>query len=242
VSINQDQPQAYTYRHITLAMAIANQAAIAIENARLYEQGQMLAVLEERQRLARELHDSVSQALYGIGMGASTARELLERDPAQASAPLDYVISLTEAGLAEMRALIFELRPDSLEKEGLAAALRKQAEALRARHNLDVQTEFCDEPALPFDTKEALYRIAQEGLNNVIKHARATQVAIRLDDCDDKLTLEIQDNGLGFDPQREYPGHLGLKTMQERAARLEGTLEIESAPGQGTLLRATIPP
>lgn len=242
LSINQDRPQAYTYRHITLAMAIANQAAIAIENARLYEQGQMLAVLEERQRLARELHDSVSQALYGIGMGANTARELLERDPLQAAAPLDYVISLTDAGLAEMRALIFELRPDSLEKEGLVAALRKQAAALSARHKLDVQTEFCEEPTLPFETKEALYRIAQEALNNTVKHARATEVALSLDSCEGQITLEVQDNGLGFDTQREYPGHLGLKTMQERVAKLGGTLEIESEPGRGTLLRASIPP
>jgi PAS domain S-box-containing protein len=242
LSINQDRPQAYTYRHITLAMAIANQAAIAIENARLYEQAQMLAVLEERQRLARELHDSVSQALYGIGMGANTARELLERDPAQAVAPLDYVISLTDAGLAEMRALIFELRPDSLEKEGLVAALRKQAAALSARHRLDVETEFCEEPTLPFETKEALYRIAQEALNNTVKHARATAVALSLDNCGGEITLEVQDNGLGFDTQREYPGHLGLKTMQERVAKLGGTLEIESEPSRGTLLRASIPP
>jgi signal transduction histidine kinase len=242
LSINQDQPQAYTYRHAILAMAIANQAAIAIENARLYEDGQRLAVLEERQRLARELHDSVSQALYGIGMGASTARELLERDPAKAAGPLDYVISLTDAGLAEMRALIFELRPDSLEKEGLVAAFTKQAAALGARHNLNVRTEFCDEPTLPFETKEALYRIAQEALNNTVKHARATEVAIRLGDYEGEITLEVQDNGLGFDPGREFPGHLGLKTMQERAAKLGGTLEIESNPGQGTLLRASIPP
>jgi PAS domain S-box-containing protein len=242
LSINQDQPQAYTYRHATLAMAIANQAAIAIENARLYEQAQRLAVLEERQRLARELHDSVSQALYGIGMGASTARELLERNPAQAAGPLDYVISLAEAGLAEMRALIFELRPDSLEKEGLVAALSKQAAALRARHGLEVQTEFCDEPALPFETKEALYRIAQEAVNNLVKHARATQVSIRLDGCEGEIILEVRDDGLGFDPQRDYPGHLGLNSMLERAARLGGALEIESQPGQGTAVRAFIPP
>ena len=241
LSVNHSQPSTYTYRHAVLAMAIGNQAAIALENARLYDQARRLAVLEERQRLARELHDSVSQTLYGIAMGASTARALLDRDPAQAAGPLDYVISLTEAGLAEMRALIFELRPDSLEKEGLVAALRKQAAALRARHNLDVQMEFCDEPTLPFEIKEALYRIAQEALNNTIKHARATQVTIRLSDCEGEITLEVQDNGLGFDPQREYPGHLGLKTMQERAAKLGGGLEITSAPGTGTAVRATIP-
>jgi signal transduction histidine kinase len=240
LSINHDQPGTYTYRHAVLAMAIANQAAIAIENARLYEQARRLAVLEERQRLARELHDSVSQALYGIGMGASTARALLERDPSQAVEPLDYVISLTEAALAEMRALIFELRPDSLEKEGLVAALAKQAAALRARHHLEVHTEFCDEPTASFEAKEALYRIAQEALNNTVKHARASRVEIRLDDSNGVITLEVKDDGIGFDPQGEYPGHLGLGSMRERAARLGGTLETKSTPGNGTRVRVCV--
>jgi signal transduction histidine kinase len=241
LSINQSQPDAYTHRHVTLAMAIANQAAIAIENARLYEQAQRLAVLEERQRLARELHDSVSQALYGIGMGTSTARELLDRDPAQAAAPLDYVISLTEAGLAEMRALIFELRPDSLEKEGLVAALRRQAAALRARHGLAVHSAFGDEPALAFEAKEALYRVAQEALNNIVKHAHASRVEMRLDAGDEEVILEIKDDGIGFDAQATYPGHLGLHSMVERATQLGGRLIIESASGTGTSLRVQIP-
>src|SRR2546428_371132 len=120
------EKQAFMPHHATLALAIANQAAIAIENARLYEQAQELAALEERQRLARELHDSVSQALYGIALGAHTARTLLDRDPGLVAEPLEYVLSLAEAGLAEMRALIFELRPESLETEGLASALTKQ--------------------------------------------------------------------------------------------------------------------
>jgi signal transduction histidine kinase len=175
-------------------------------------------------------------------MGASTARELLARDPAQAAEPLDYVISLTDAGLAEMRALIFELRPDSLEKEGLVAAITRQATALSARHELKVVTEFCEEPLLPFETKEALYRIAQEALNNTVKHARATEVTIRLSSCQELIALEVQDNGLGFDSQREYPGHLGLRTMRERAEKLSGWLEIDSGPDEGTLLRVTIPP
>ncbi len=241
LSINQAQPRAYSFRHGVLAMAIANQAAIAIENARLYEQAGRVAVLEERQRLARELHDSVSQALYGIGMGASTARALLDRDPVQAAEPLDYVISLTEAGLAEMRTLIFELRPDSLEKDGLVAALNKQVTALRVRHGLEVTTEFCDEPTLPFETKEALYRIAQEALNNIVKHARATEVTISLGDCENSICLEVQDDGVGFDTQRDFPGHLGLQTMRERVARLKGTLEIETERGRGTIVRARIP-
>jgi PAS domain S-box-containing protein len=247
LSIDHREPNVYTPRHAALALAIANQAAIAIENARLYERARRLAVLEERQRLARELHDSVSQALYGIGLGARTAWALLDRDLAAADLksalvePLEYVLSLANAGLTEMRALIFELRPDSLEKEGLVVALTRQAAALRARHNLEVHTEFCEEPALSFEMKETLYRIAQEALNNAVKHAQASRVEIWLDDCENEIALEVRDDGIGFDPQAEYPGHLGLRSMRERAARLGGALEIESAPGRGTLLRVHIP-
>ncbi|MBN2391849.1 MAG: sensor histidine kinase, partial [Anaerolineae bacterium] len=156
--------------------------------------------------------------------------------------PLDYVLSLAEAGLAEMRALIFELRPDALEKEGLVAALTKQAEAIRARHKLDMHTDFCSElPDLPLATKEALYRVAQEALNNLIKHAEARRVVLRLRCVPGILTLEVQDDGVGFDPQADYPGHLGLHTMRERVERLGGGLAIESAPGAGTTVQATFP-
>ncbi|HEY3342392.1 MAG TPA: PAS domain S-box protein [Anaerolineae bacterium] len=238
--LDHDRPNYYTPQHARLALAIANQAAIAIENARLYEQAQQLAVLEERQRLARELHDSVSQALYGIALGARTASTLLARDPAKVSEPLNYVLGLAEAGLAEMRALIFELRPESLETEGLVAALSKQAAALHARNKTVVNTDFCDEPNLPFDVKEAFYRVSQEAMNNTMKHARATQVDLSLTCANGFLTLTISDNGSGFDPDVTYPGHLGLKSMRERIARFGGTLKITSIPGQGTCVQAQV--
>ncbi len=185
------EKQAFMPHHATLALAIANQAAIAIENARLYEQAQQLAALEERQRLARELHDSVSQALYGIALGAHTARTLLDRDPAQVAEPLDYVLSLAEAGLAEMRALIFELRPESLEIEGLVSALTKQGAALHARHDITVQTDLSAEPALPLKVKQELYRIAQEALHNTVKHAHASEVELRLCQTSEAVILEV---------------------------------------------------
>jgi PAS domain S-box-containing protein len=238
--LDYDKPNYYTPQHAQLALAIANQAAIAIENARLYEQAQQLAVLEERQRLGRELHDSVSQALYGIALGARTARTLLDRDPARVAEPLNYVLSLAEAGLAEMRALIFELRPESLETEGLVAALSKQAAAMHARNNATVNTDFCDEPALPFDIKEAFYRISQEAMNNTLKHARATQVDLSLKCVNGYLTLTVSDNGSGFDPEASYPGHLGLKSMRERITRFGGTLKITSTPGHGTCIQAQV--
>jgi signal transduction histidine kinase len=231
----------FTPRHAALALAIANQAAIAIENARLYEQAQELAALEERQKLARELHDSVSQSLYGISLGAHTARTLLDRDPGQVAKPLEYILALAEAGLAEMRALIFELRPESLETEGLASALIKQAAALHARYDVPVETDLCDEPDLPLKVKQELYRVAQEALHNTIKHARASKVNVRLRRMSEAIILEIQDNGVGFDPLGSFPGHLGLLSMQERLKNLGGVLSIESTAGQGTTIRARVP-
>lgn len=203
----------------------------------LYQQAQELAALHERQRLARELHDSVSQALYSISLGAHSAREALDNgDSEQARASVDYVLALTEAGLAEMRTLIFELRPESLETEGLVAALTRQVAVLRARHRLIVETELADEPHLSLERKHALYRIAQEALHNIIKHAHASVVVLRLTQQQNKIVLEVRDNGKGFDPQGHFPGHLGLHSMHERATKAGGTLTIESTPGQGTYL------
>ncbi len=185
--------------------AIADQAAAAVENARLFVEARDKAALEERQRLARELHDSVSQALYGIALGARTAQTWLERDPARAAEPMDYVLSLAEAGLVEMRALIFELRPETLETEGLVAALDKQVEAIRARHGLDARADLPDEPDAPLDVKEAIYRIAQEGLHNIVKHAKATRVDLRLRRDDEGFWIELTDDGQGFDSEGTFP-------------------------------------
>jgi len=239
--LTSSEEQAFTERHATLALAIANQAAIAIENARLYAQAQELAAVEERQKLARELHDSVSQALYGIALGVHTARTLLDRDPGLVAEPLEYVLSLAKAGLAEMRALIFELRPESLETEGLVSALIKQAAALQARHDVPVETELCDEPDLPLTIKQELYRVAQEALHNTIKHAGASQVHVSLGQTAEAIILEIRDNDKGFDPLGSFPGHLGLLSMQERVKHLAGVLSIESTPGQGTTIHARVP-
>jgi len=226
---------------LSLLTTIADQVAVVVENARLQMRARDLAALEERQRLARELHDSVSQALYGIALGARTARTLLDRDPAQAVAPLDYVLQLAGAGLAEMRALIFELRPESLASEGLVAALEKQAASVRARYGIAVDAVTGEEPAAPYTVKEALYRIAQEALHNTVKHARARRVEVRLQRHAAGLALEVCDDGVGFDPDGAFPGHLGLHTMRERAVRLSGTLDVASAVGDGTRIRVEIP-
>ncbi len=222
--------------------AIADQTALAIENARLYQRASAAAALEERQRLARELHDSVSQALYGIALGARTARRRLGDDgPPNVVEPLDYVLSLAEAGLTEMRALIFELRPESIATEGLVAAIGRQVAATQARYGITVEADLCEEPDVALEAKEAVYRIAQETLHNTVKHARATRVHVRLS-CDGaNLRLSIRDNGQGFDPSGEFPGHLGLRSMRERAQGVRGAFEIESSPGEGTTVTLTVP-
>lgn len=207
----------------------------------LYEQAQELASLQERQRLARELHDSVSQALYGIGLGAHTAQETLVCDPEQARASLAYVIALTEAGLAEMRALIFELRPESLEMEGLVAALTKQVAVLETRYHMSVDVSLGAEPDLSLELKRVLYRIAQEALHNIVKHARASTVAIQLAQMDNEICLQVRDNGRGFNPAGPFPGHFGIRSMQERAMKMGGIFTIESAPEQGTSIAVRMP-
>ncbi|MCW1967333.1 MAG: GAF domain-containing sensor histidine kinase [Anaerolineae bacterium] len=237
------QPGFFTYQNLGLAVAIASQAAVGIENAQTYLRAQSYAALEERQRLARELHDSVSQALYGIALGARTARELLDRDPKRLVDPLNYVLQLAEAGLTEMRSLIFELRPESLEREGLIALLRKQAEAMRVRHRMVVEfdVERCDENRLTVEQKMALHRIAQEALHNIIKHAKANKVIIAVETQKQSIVLTITDNGVGFDPKGNFPGHLGLQSMNERAEELFGTTTLESTPGVGTTVKVTVP-
>ncbi|MEA2596546.1 MAG: hypothetical protein QOF01_3015 [Thermomicrobiales bacterium] len=220
--------------------AVADQAAVAIETTRLGAEAQDKAALEERQRLARELHDSVAQVLYGIGVGASAIRDALATDPAHAREATAYVLAQAEAGIVELRALIFELRPEALEQEGLVAALDKQAAALRSRHGLAVEADLGPEPAVALPVKAALYRVGQEALRNAARHARAQHLRVRLAATPAAVVLEVQDDGIGFDGRGTYPGHLGLHSMRERMERLGGRLEVESAPGRGTRVRAEV--
>jgi signal transduction histidine kinase len=237
LTVSAPVPGQFTKAQVDLAMAFAAQVSVAFENAELLRQAQSVAATEERQRLARELHDSVSQALYGIALGARTARTQLDRDAAAAVEPIDYVLSLAEAGLAEMRALIFELRPESLASEGLVAALEKQVAATRARYGLSVSYDYGEEPILPIRAKEAFYRIAQEALHNVVKHARASAVGLKLESTPAETLLTVWDDGVGFDPDREFPGHLGLQSMRERAAAVGAAIEVSSGEGKGTTVR-----
>jgi PAS domain S-box-containing protein len=221
--------------------AMADQATSAVDYARLLRASRDKVALEERQRLARDLHDSVSQAVYGIALGARSAKELLSKDPTLVQEPLDYVLRLSEAALAEMRALIFELRPEALEREGLTGALKHHTAVLRSRHGIEVDESLGAEPMLTWESKQGLYRIAQEALHNAGRHGRAKHVGIALSQDDSEIRLEVWDDGVGFDLESAHPGHFGLNTMRERASELGGTLEIESRPRAGTRVRAIVP-
>jgi signal transduction histidine kinase/HAMP domain-containing protein len=246
LDVQSEKLNQFDQSDIDILQSLANQLAVAIENARLYEGAGKLAALEERQKLARELHDSVSQALYGIALGTRTARTVLDRlelsgrEKKKLTEPLDYVLNQADAGMAEMRALIFELRPESLQTEGLVAALRKQTAALQARHQIPVAVEFGPEPELPIGQKEMLYRVAQEAMHNIVKHARATSAEVRLIGENGKVLLEVCDNGQGFDMTQEFPGHLGLKSMRERVERAGGMLTIASDVGGGTRIQVKV--
>lgn len=239
VRLSWTRPHAFTPRHAELATAFATQAAIAFENARLFDVAQRQAAVEERQRLARELHDSVTQSLFSITLFARAAELGLAQSGVDPDGPLGRNMAqlrvLTQGALAEMRALIFELRPDALAEEGLVVALTRQAAALTAREGLPIVV---DGPTmrLPIapDVEEHLYRIALEALHNTLKHAGATRAWVSIRAEPGPVLVEIGDDGCGFDPSLPRPGHLGLTTIAERAARIGGQLVIESAPGQGT--------
>lgn len=241
-------PRVFSVREKRLAIGIGELVAAAVERVRLKEEtnrlaerAQTMAALEERNRLARELHDSVSQSLYGIALGARTAKTLLRRDPDKVSEPLDYVLSLAEAGLTEMRALIFELRPELLENEGLTVALTSQIFSLETRHDIEVTADLCDEPDVSLDIKEALYRIGREALHNIVKHAQASHITLQMICEPGAVRLVIEDDGMGFDPSKSFPGHLGLQSMRERAAHINGTLDITSQKNRGTQISICIP-
>lgn len=203
---------------------------------------QTQAVLDERQRLARELHDSVSQTLYGITLHAQAARRLLATgDVISVAEGLRTLQNNAHDALSELRLLIFELRPPLLEQVGLIAALQARLNAVEGRANLQTRLVEEDVGELSVSIEQALYRIAQEALNNVLKHAYAQQVTICLRQEQACLTLEIEDDGVGFDvaTAREQGG-LGLRGVEERVAQLGGTYTLHSAPGAGTILRVEI--
>lgn len=217
---------------------LADQAAVAVANAALYARSERDAALVERQRLARELHDSVSQALFSMTLHARTAERQLAAAGMEPDSPATTSVrrlaELTQGALAEMRALIFELRPGALAEEGLVTALTRQAAALTAREGIAIEvTGPAERPALDQSAEEHLYRIALEALNNAVKHAKASRIRLNVTMESRSLVVTVADDGVGFDPAQHYPGHLGQKTMAERAATIGAGLHVVSAPGTG---------
>jgi signal transduction histidine kinase len=209
-------------------------------------QAEELAATKERNHLARELHDSVTQTIFSITLTAKSARMLLERDQAQAALQLDHLQELAQGALAEMRALIFELRPPAVEDEGLVPALRKHMAAVKSRDGLVVELHVQGsgiEQRLSGDQQRRLFRIVQEALNNVVKYAQTDQAVVTLTMEDGRLLLSIEDEGIGFDPAAIKPAQtrMGLASMRERAEMMGGTCEVDSRPGEGTRIRVEIP-
>jgi signal transduction histidine kinase len=230
----------FTTHHADLALTVANQAAITMVNAELYEHAHTLAALQERQRLARNLHDAVNQSLFSAGLIAEVLPRLWERNPEEGRRSLEDLRRLTRGAQADMRLLLAELRPSTLTDAELGDLLRLLGNALAGRTNLPIsvtvtgQEALQEQRALPVDVRVALYRLCQEGLNNIAKHAGASRVDIQLQYETGAVELRIRDDGRGFDPEQTYPGHYGLSMMHERAAAIGALFTISSQPGVGT--------
>jgi signal transduction histidine kinase len=233
---------------VRLIQSLGDQIAIAVENARLYDQSHKLAALEERSYLARELHDSVTQLLFSITLTAEASRMLLRRDQPQVDAQLMRLQGLAHQAMNEMRALIHQLRPMPEANRSLASHVRDLAADREKRDGLEVTLHLAEERRLPARYELALFRVVQEALNNVIKHARTSKAEVTLLIKDPSVLLEIEDRGVGFDLARlqqdrreQELSRLGLTTMRERVELLGGTFAVESRPGAGTRIRVQVP-
>jgi signal transduction histidine kinase len=238
-----DKPGELTQEDVRIIDLFADQAAIIIEHVRLQNQAEQFAVLEERQRLARDLHDSVTQALYSLTLYADAAQMAFSSERwSSLERNLQEVRNMAREAMYDMRLLVFELRPLMLEKEGLASTLRARLAAVESRTGLITKLNVENEKRLPATIENELYRIAQEGLNNVVKHAKASEVLIQIIYTDSNIILELVDNGVGFDANlTNLSGGLGLQGIQERIQHLGGSLEVFSELDKGTRLTVKIP-
>ncbi len=233
-------PGRFTERDERLVSLFAAHAAIALTNARLYERGRELSVLEERARLARDLHDAVSQKLFSVRVRARAAAVLVDRDPARAVEEIGSVADLAGQAHAELRAVIDGLAPPDLSAGGLAGSIRGYAVLVGRTHGADVVVQSGDVPALDPQQETAVYRTAQEAIGNALRHSGSRRVSVGLHRRRSSVVLEVSDCGTGFDP-RATPAGLGLASMRERAASVGGRLSIAAAPGAGTRVRLSVP-
>jgi signal transduction histidine kinase len=227
----------FTPHEVRLAETVAADIAGAIENARLFEQAQASAVGEERARIARDLHDSVTQTLYSASLIAEALPRVWARNPQQVRGSLTTLLQLIRGALAEMRTLLFELRPAALEEASLDRMLHQLADVLTGRTRTPVEVTVQGRSDVQAEVKIALYRIAQEAFNNIAKHAGATQVAVTLQGLPDRVILAIQDDGRGFGPHAVPAERMGMRIMRERAEAIGAQLVVESEVGRGTEVR-----
>ncbi|MFG2480100.1 GAF domain-containing sensor histidine kinase [Streptomyces fagopyri] len=226
-----------------LLTILAQHAAIALTNARLYERSRELTIAEERSRLAHELHDAVSQKLFSLRLTAQAAAALVDRDPARAKGELHQVAALAAEATEELRAAVIELRPAALDEDGLVATLRTQIQVLDRAHSARVTFTGRGVRALPAAQEEAILRVAQEALHNALRHSGAARVDVLLEKRGPGAVLRVSDDGGGFDPTaiRNAGRHLGLVSMRDRSSGVGGTLAVESAPGKGTTIEMEVP-
>jgi signal transduction histidine kinase len=239
----EGRPAAFDDADEKVITVLAAHAAIAIENARLFEASRELSVIEERNRLARELHDAMTQNLFSLSLTAEAAAGLVRTDPGRAEAEIDRVRQLARETQAELRSLVFELRPPRLEADGLVATVAKDLDVLGRAHGLKADLQVHGTLELASTVEMELYRIVQEALNNAVRHARAESITVGIDADDGMVRITVRDDGLGFDPAARAirERRLGLTSMRERAESLGGKFTVETAPRAGTTVRVEVP-
>jgi nitrate/nitrite-specific signal transduction histidine kinase len=234
LNLSTNKSRTYPPEQIALLTTIGQQIGVAVENAQLYEQAEQTAIAAERGRLARELHDAVTQTLFSASLIADVIPRIWKRDPEEGMQNLEELRQLTRGALAEMRTLLLEMRPESLERADIKSLLTQLADAFIGRVRVPLNLEIDGDCELTHEVKIAFYRIAQEALNNIAKHSGARQVELHLECQPGHLNLRIKDDGLGFEVNSIPPGHMGIGIMQERANSIGAILKIESQLGQGT--------
>jgi signal transduction histidine kinase len=240
---NSSRPDGFSAADEELLRLLAAHAAIALVNARLYERSRELSIVEERNRIARELHDSVTQKLFSLRLTAGAASALLDKDPQRAVAELDTVRRLAAEATDELRAIVVGQRPVDLIGDELDVALRKQIDLLDRVHEPAVRFVGSAVPRLADERLQAVYRVAQEAMHNALRHAAASRVDVDLVHSNGFVELEVRDDGRGFDPLAagEATRRLGLASMRERARSVGGRLTVNSNPGGGTSVRLAVP-
>jgi len=242
LSVSREHGAPFSDEERRLAETVADDLAAAVENERLHQRQTRLAAEEERQRLARDLHDAVTQTIYSAALIAEALPAVWEREPSAGLTNLTRLQRLVRGALAEMRTLLFELRPTALDATPLKALLGQLGDALAGQTQGQVSIRVADEVSLSTEARIVFYRVTQEAFNNIAKHARATEVVVECRAEDDgALCLYVRDDGVGFDPGAVGPQSMGLRIMRERLDGIGASLEIESEPGRGTLITARLP-